>query len=316
MSTALFYSDRFLDHDTGQDHPERPERLRAVVTRLRATGLWDRCTHPAFEAASREDLLTVHDEAYLQRIERACGRGEPWIDAPDSAICPASDEIARLASGAVLGAVEEVMTGRAGRAFALVRPPGHHAERDRSMGFCLYNHVAIAAERLLRRHGLSRVAVVDFDVHHGNGTQHSFETSDRVFFVSLHEHPRHLYPGTGFAHERGRGRGEGCTLNVPLLPGSGDDEYRDAFDSLVCPALDAYQPQFLLVSAGFDAAAGDPLAHQRVTTQGFAWIGQTLGALAQRHCGGRWVSTLEGGYKLDALAEGVEAYLRAQLALG
>ncbi len=233
----------------------------------------------------------------------------------DSAICPSSEEIARLACGAVLTAVEEVMAGRAGRALALVRPPGHHAERDRSMGFCLYNHVAIAAQRLLRRHGLSRVAVVDFDVHHGNGTQHSFEESDRVFFVSLHEHPRHLYPGSGYAHERGRGAGTGFTLNVPLLPGSGDDSYREAFEKLVIPALEAYQPQFLLVSAGFDAAEGDPLAHQRVTTAGFAWIGESLGALAQRHADGRWVSTLEGGYDLEALGSGVEAYLRAKLAL-
>lgn len=313
MPTGLIYSDRFLEHDTGVRHPERPDRLRAIVDRLKAQHLWNELVHLPFGPADRAWIERLHDPRYVERVFAACAAGEAHIDAADSAICPASGEVAQLAVGGVLAAVDAVMAGKVNNAFCAVRPPGHHAERDRSMGFCLFNNVAIAAEYLIAHHGLERVAVVDFDVHHGNGTQHLFEHRRDVLVVSLHEHPRYLYPGTGFVHEQGAGAGEGYTLNLPLDPRTGDDAYRHAMVFKVTPRLERFQPQCLLVSAGFDAAHDDPLAHMEVTAEGFAWITRHLKAQAQRLCGGRLVSVLEGGYNLRSLAEAVSLHVQALL---
>ncbi len=309
MPTGLIHDERFLRHDTGPRHPERPDRLRAITAMLRATGLWDKLAHLPFHPASIVHVDWVHAEAYIERVRLMCERGEAWIDTPDSAICPESYEVALLAAGGVIAAVDAVMLGRCDNAFCAVRPPGHHAEHGRSMGFCLFNNVALAAERLLRDHKLERIAIVDFDVHHGNGTQHTFEERADVLFISIHEHPRYLYPGTGYEHERGRGPGEGFTLNVPLLPHGGDEEYRKAFEERILPALEAYRPQALLVSAGFDAAAADPLAHMEVSADGFEWMTRRLRETAQKHCAGRLISTLEGGYDLEALSEGVRRHI-------
>lgn len=316
MTTALINDPRFLEHDTGRGHPERPERLRAVEAHLRETRLWDRFRHLAFEAAEREVIEYLHAPAYVDRLMRACRGAEPWIDTPDSAICPASESIARLAVSGAIAGVESVMQGAAANVLCLLRPPGHHAERDRSLGFCLYNNVALAAEHLVRVHCLDRVAIVDLDVHHGNGTQQLFEARSDVLFISVHEDPRAQYPGTGFAHERGVGDGLGYTINLPLPSGSGDDEVLRTLDAEVVPALEAFVPQFMLLSMGFDAAAEDPLGHLRVTTDGFAAMTRRMTDAASRLCDGRLVSVLEGGYDLEALALGLGAHGRALLEAG
>lgn len=308
MNTGFIYDPRFLEHDTGPGHPERPDRLRAITQRLRADGLWDRLAYLPFDAADETRLQRLHTPGYVRRVCAACAAGQPYIDTAESVICPVSDGLAKLAVGGVLRAVSAVMSGEVDNAFCAVRPPGHHAEADRSMGFCLYGSVALAAEALIADHGLERVAVVDFDVHHGNGTQHLLEDLADVLFVSVHQSPETCYPGTGFAHETGKGAGEGFTLNVPLPPGSGDGEYFAAFDEIILPRLETFAPQFLLLSAGFDAAAADPLAQMEMSTAGFAGITERLLAVANRHAGGRIVSVLEGGYDLDALSAGVAAH--------
>ncbi len=309
MHLGLIYDDRFLEHDTGPGHPERRDRLRAITARLKKTGQWDALERLPFGPADRAWIERLHRPAYIERCFAACAAGQRFIDSPDSAISARSAELAQLAVGGVLAAAEAVMTGRVARAFCAVRPPGHHAEADLSMGFCLFNNVAIAAEYLIVQHGLERVAIVDFDVHHGNGTQHLFEDRRDVLFVSLHQDPHTLYPGTGFADEAGVGDGQGFTLNVPLPPLSDDHAYLDAIDRQILPRLRTYEPEALLVSAGFDAATADPLAQMEVSTDGFTQITRRLIELADERCAGRLLSVLEGGYDLDALAEGVSAHV-------
>jgi acetoin utilization deacetylase AcuC-like enzyme len=302
-----------LEHDTGPEHPERPARLRAIVEKLRATHLWGEVEHLAFEAAELKWIEKVHRASYVKRVMAACESGERFLDSRDTPICPGSGEIAQLAVGGVLAAVDAVMGGKVDNAFCAVRPPGHHAEADLAMGFCLFNNVAIAAEYLIEKHGLKRVAIIDWDVHHGNGTQHVFEERDDVLFVSLHEHPTHLFPGTGFSYERGKGAGEGFTLNIPMQPGDGDEAFRYAMVFKVMPALARFRPEFLLVSAGFDAARHDPLAHLTVSADGFLWMTRHLKAEAEKMCSGRMVSVLEGGYDLRNLAECVALHVGALL---
>ncbi len=255
-------------------------------------------------------VLANHSQGYIDRLREYCASGKSHIDCADSAICPESFEIARLACGSVIRAVDAVAAGEIDNAFCVIRPPGHHAERDFSMGFCLFNNIAVAARHLLKSHGIERVLIIDWDVHHGNGTQHSFDDDPRVFFCSLHGHPDTLYPGTGYAHERGSGPGEGTTLNLPMQPGAGDDEYRTAFAEHVLPAARAYKPEFILISAGFDAHRADPMAQIELETPSFEWMTQEVRALADECCGGRLVSMLEGGYNLDALGESAAVHLR------
>jgi acetoin utilization deacetylase AcuC-like enzyme len=333
MSTGLVYDQRFLQHEPGPAHPERPDRLQAIIDRLQNNHLWDRLAHIPATPAPLAAIEALHDAQYVQRVRAACEAGESFIDCEDSGICPLSYDAAVLAVGGVLGAVDAVMNQRSGlgreirpsgvrgqvsgkdgktavrNAFCAVRPPGHHAERGKSMGFCLFNNVALAAQHLVVQYGFERVAIVDFDVHHGNGTQHMFEERSDVLFISLHEHPAYQYPGTGFAWEKGKGAGEGFTINIPLQPQAGDREYRHAFLDSVLPALDRYRPQFLLLSAGFDASEHDPMGHMRVTAEGFGWMTRQLKAASERHCGGRLVSVLEGGYDLRSLGECVALHL-------
>lgn len=316
MTTGLIYDDRFLNHDTGPGHPERPDRLRAIVAALKSAGLWQRLEHLTFDASTPSRLERLHSPAYVHRVIETCESGMSYVDVPDSAVCAASADLAMLAVGGVLRAVYAVMRGEIDNAFCAVRPPGHHAEMGRSMGFCLFGNVALAAESLIADHGLDRVSIVDFDVHHGNGTQHLLEDRPDILFVSVHEDPVHQYPGTGFAHETGKGDGAGFTLNVPLPPGSGDAAYRAAFDDAVIPKLDAFAPQFVLLSSGFDAATADPLGGMKLSTPGFVEITQQMLAVADRHAAGRLVSVLEGGYDLDALAAGVCGHVSALLESG
>ena len=332
MSTAFVTSTRFADHDTGPHHPERADRLRAVARAVRQAGLiaspdpWPtfaidvgpgvpRASTPlveivGFDAASVAQIEAVHPRAMIDRVRRLCASGGV-LDQSDTPTCPASFDVAALAAGAAIRAADFAMQSPAGRAFAAVRPPGHHAEATRSMGFCLFNNVAIAARHLQRVHGVGRVAIVDFDVHHGNGTQDVFERDPSVFFCSIHEDPRLLYPGSGHAHERGLDAGEGATLNVPMPANSDDDDYARALADRIVPALDRFRPEVLLISAGFDAHADDPLAHLQLTDDGYEAMTRTLVDVANAHCGGRVVSVLEGGYHLRALARGVVRHLIA-----
>ncbi len=253
-----------------------------------------------------DHLLRVHPGSYVTAIENACRHAPVRLD-PDTGVSPGSWEAALLSAGGAVDASDAVAAGRIRSAFVCTRPPGHHAERDRAMGFCLFNNVAIAARFLQAERGLGRIFIVDWDVHHGNGTQHIFEADDSVFYFSTHQYP--FYPGTGGQGERGSGRGEGFTLNVPLPPGTGDAEYLRIFREVLRPAIDAFKPDLVLVSAGFDAHRDDPLASMAITEAGFAVMTRLVREAADDHCGGRMVSVLEGGYDLGALARSVEAHL-------
>jgi len=306
VGTALFSHPACLDHDVGDWHPERPDRLRAVLAALDAPAFAPLLRETA-PRATREQLLLAHPGGYVDAILAICpGPGElVQLDA-DTAMSSGSAGAALRAAGAAVAAVDAVMEGPARAAFAAVRPPGHHAEPARPMGFCLFNNAAIAALWARARYGLRRVAVVDFDVHHGNGTQAMFEADPNLFYASSHQSP--CYPGTGYPHERG------CAdniVNVPLRPGADGAVFRAAWAGTILPALERFAPELLIVSAGFDAHKADPLAQLRLETADFAWITAELVALAERQTGGRIVSVLEGGYDLDALAASVAVHVRA-----
>ncbi len=299
----------YLEHEMGRQHPESPERLRAIVSRLESSGTLSRLTRIPPRPAGKEWITRIHDPAYVQRLETmAPHEGYASLDA-DTALSPGSLPAASLAVGGALAAVDAVMDDRVDQVFCAVRPPGHHAEADRAMGFCLYNNVAIAARYIQERHGLARVLIVDWDVHHGNGTQHAFEADPSVLFFSTHEYPH--YPGTGAAHERGRGEGEGLTINVPMSGGQGADDYQDVFHNVLVPAADAFKPEFVLISAGFDAHRDDPLASMAMTDEGYGELTRIVAAIARTHGHGRIVACLEGGYHLRALAASVEQHLLA-----
>ncbi len=304
--TGIFTHPRCLDHDPGRGHPERPARLEAILGRLRASGLWSELDVREPPRASEEDLARVHDPRYVRSVRTQCQRGPAALDG-DTHVSRDSFEAACLAAGGTLQACRNVLDGTWSNAFCAVRPPGHHAEFDRAMGFCLMNNVAIAAAWLVERAGLERVAILDWDVHHGNGTQHLFEASPRVFYASLHQWP--LYPGTGAASECGFGAGTGTTLNCPMDPGTGDADWLRALERTILPALEAFRPEFVLVSAGFDAHRRDPLAGIQLSEQGFRGLSRGILELAARTAGGKLVSVLEGGYDLEALAASVEAHV-------
>lgn len=300
----LITSSRFVNHLTPPGHPERPERavaMAAVVERFRAGG--GAVVEP--RAATDSDLERVHTRAYVEAISTT--RGKSVMLDPDTFTSPASEEVARLAAGAVLTGVDTALDGPPGtRALAVVRPPGHHAEPDRAMGFCLYNNMAVGAA-YARSRGVGRVAIVDFDVHHGNGTQAAFYEDPTVLFVSSHQFP--YYPGTGAASERGRGAGEGATLNLPLAAGAMDRDVIPRYEREVMPLLERFSPDLLMISAGFDAHERDPLAGCRMTTAGFRSLTALLIGAADRLCAGRAVIVTEGGYDLQALDECLKAVI-------
>jgi acetoin utilization deacetylase AcuC-like enzyme len=305
MSLILVASDRFVDHQTPPGHPECSERaqvMHAVATAWREQG--GEVVAP--RAASHEQLARVHDAGYIERIAETNGRAVA-LD-PDTFTSSGSYETALLAAGAAVDAVERVLGGMHSRAVALVRPPGHHAEHARAMGFCFFNNIAVAAAHA-RSLGSPRVAIVDFDVHHGNGTQHTFEADPHVLYVSTHQHP--FYPGTGSADEIGHGVGLGATVNIPLEVGATDDDYHVVFDEVVVPVLHQFGPDLILVSAGYDAHERDPLAGMRLTTPAFAAMTAELRRAADRCCGGRIALVVEGGYDLRALAGSLAASVHA-----
>ncbi|MDA0364961.1 MAG: histone deacetylase, partial [Chloroflexi bacterium] len=286
----------FLDH-ASPGHPERPDRLAAILAHLDATGLSARMRPLAARDATDAELLAVHSPALLATVAHAPDEGG-WIDA-DTYVNAHSPEIARRAAGATLAALEAVLAGDVGSAFAAVRPPGHHATDNAAMGFCLYNHVAIAAAAALRA-GVPRVAILDWDVHHGNGTQAIFDADPRVFYASTHAYP--FYPGTGHFRERGTGAAVGTKLNVPLPAGSGDEAFEEAYRRFILPALTAFEPDLMLISSGWDAHARDPLAPLNVTTAGYTRVARAALTAARSLCDGRVVVALEGGYDTHALA--------------
>ncbi len=286
--------------------PERPERLEVLRRHLRQAG-WP-VVEVGDHASARAAVAAVHEGRYVERFEAAVAAGDPVIDTPDNPLSAGTAEAAWAAVAVALAAADRVAAGE-GKAFAAVRPPGHHAEGDRAFGFCYFNNLAVAAQYLEDRHGVERLAVFDFDVHHGNGTQHLFEARPDVLYASVHQYP--WYPGTGAAWETGVGPGAGATLNLPLPAGSGDEGYAEVIRGRVLPALRAFRPEVLLLSAGFDAWRGDPLGGMRVSGRGFADWGRWLAELADEVCGGRVLAVLEGGYDLAALPHLVAGHLAA-----
>jgi acetoin utilization deacetylase AcuC-like enzyme len=306
---GLLYDPLFLEHDTGS-HPENAGRLRATMTLLEESGILGRLARLEARDATPEELALVHDARYVGAVERAAAEGGGWAD-PDTLITPRSYDVAVRAAGAVLAGVDGVMRREVAAAFALVRPPGHHATPVQAMGFCLFNSVAVAAAYALDRYGLERIAIVDYDVHHGNGTQDAFYDDGRVLYVSTHEYP--FYPGTGAAHETGTGDGRGTTVNIPLPDACGDAEYARAFDEVVLPALRRVRPDVILVSAGYDAHYADPLAMERLSVDGYGALVQRLVDVAGELCGGRLVCALEGGYDFTALSWSVRRTIEVLL---
>ncbi len=306
MPTAYITHPSCLLHEMGPHHPECPERLMAIGERLIAAGLDGLLRHYSAPAATREQLERVHDSDQVDRVEGAVPRaGLNYLD-PDTALCPHSLTAARHAAGAVVLGVDLVMSGECANAFCAVRPPGHHAETQRAMGFCLFNNVAVGIAHALATHGIERIAVVDFDVHHGNGTEEIFAGDERVLMVSTFQHPLYPYSGT---EPLGRNM-----VNVPLAPGSGSEVFRAAVTRHWLPALERHQPQLVMISAGFDAHREDPLAGLNFTEADYAWVTRELLAVARSHGDGRIVSTLEGGYALSALGRSAAEHLRELIA--
>jgi len=311
--TGFVTGDLYLQHKTGDGFPERPERLEAILLRLKEKGLIDRMTTLAPVSAPLEALQAVHRAAYIEHVKKACeGLGDRigHLDGiGDVPISAKSYEAALAAAGGVLSAVDAVMDGRIRNAFCAVRPPGHHALKEKAMGFCLFNNVAVAARYLLNKHGLGKVLIIDWDVHHGNGTQDEFYADGRVMYFSTHQSP--FYPHSGAEDEKGKDRGAGCILNVPLPGHAGDDVFKKVYDEKLKPAALAFKPDFILISAGFDSARGDLLGGLDVTPEGYAAMTRKVREIADATCKGRIVSMLEGGYNLEALADSVEAHVRA-----
>lgn len=309
--TGLVYHPQYLEHDMGAGHPESPDRLRAIISRLQHSGVLGRLARIEPSPAPDEWITQVHTASYVESLKRrAPTSGHVSLD-PDTSMSAGSLSAAYLAAGGALAAVDAIMAGTVEHVFCAVRPPGHHAERDHAMGFCLFNNVAIAARYLQRHHAMARVLIVDWDVHHGNGTQHIFDDDPSLLFFSTHQYP--YYPGTGRGTESGVGRGAGATINVPMKAGEGDDAYREVFQDVLIPAADAFQPDFVIVSAGFDAHKDDPLAGMGLTEEGYTDLTRMVLSIATRHSQGRLLSCLEGGYNLHALSASVERHVLALL---
>ncbi|HYA42554.1 MAG TPA: histone deacetylase [Syntrophobacteraceae bacterium] len=313
--TGLLYDERFMLHRTPPGYPEAPERLRAVLRGLKKAGFLPELIPIPATAAKLKWIETVHSPRYIHSFEEACALDLGEMGSADNPICPQTYEIALLAVGGILNAVDMLMEGKIDNAFCAVRPPGHHAKMREALGFCYFNNVAIAARYLQLQWNIARVGIVDFDVHHGNGTQHTFEDDPDVFYYSIHEHPSFSYPGTGSEFEKGSGRGTGTTLNSTILPGQGDEEYMRKIMRDLVPAFDEFRPEVILVSAGFDAHAADDISGVNLSTEGFSWIMEVILRLADRHAGGRLISVLEGGYSIELLPELIANHVRILLEL-
>ncbi|MGM0680755.1 MAG: histone deacetylase family protein [Thermodesulfobacteriota bacterium] len=311
MKTAVFKDDLFLEHDPGSSHIESPRRLKVIYNRLNEEG--GDFYYPGAEPAGQELLRLNHSSSYIHKIKATAGKTFSILD-PDTCTSSRSYEAACLAAGAVVQGLKMLVDKKIDNGFALVRPPGHHAEAAAAMGFCLFNNIAIGARYALKHLGMERILIVDWDLHHGNGTQHSFYGTDQVLYFSTHQYP--CYPGSGAIAELGNGMGEGFNLNVPLSGGQGDEEFARIFNELLVPLAREYSPDIILISAGFDIYRGDPLGAMRVTEAGFAYMTRVLMELAREVCAGRLFLTLEGGYDLKGMSDGILAVLKELSGIG
>ena len=305
-TTAIYRDDLFLAHNPGSDHPESPQRLQVIFNELDKEEVGNRFVYPRFEPASPAIIELNHTPALIRRVADTAGREHAYLDG-DTRTSADSYDAALLAVGALIDGIRRLENGEIDNGFCLVRPPGHHAEHDQSMGFCLFNNVAIAAKWAQKELAKKRIMIVDWDLHHGNGTQHSFYDSDRVLYCSTHQYP--YYPGSGAVIQTGNGVGEGFTVNVPLPGGQGDAEFASIFNQLFAPIAREYRPELILVSCGFDIYDGDPLGAMKVTPVGFAYMTRVMRQLADELCGGKLLITLEGGYNLTGMRDGAMAVL-------
>lgn len=308
MNTALHFDPVYEAHDTGR-HPECAERTRAVGARLAKDGLVEKCKRLPLRRATDDEILLAHTRPYLEIVKQDIAAHSRGLSTGDTAVCKASLDVALQATGSLLGAVDEVVAGKSRNAFCAVRPPGHHATADRGMGFCIFNHAAVAARYAQRKHGIERVVIIDWDVHHGNGTQDIFYEDGSVFYFSTHQSP--WYPGTGKKTETGSGAGRGTTLNRPFPAGTGMDTIGEAFRQEFVPLMDDFRPGLVIISAGFDSRKDDPLGNFKLTDADFTELTNILKQVAEKHCKDRIISVLEGGYNVEGLASAVSAHVSA-----
>lgn len=299
MNTAIIDDPIFQQHETGFGHPECPSRVGLTHDFIRQQYWYPYLNRIAPKEVSLDQIEVVHDMNYISRLEKHCAAGKEYLDSPDVAICNNSWQVAKLAAGSLLQMADDVMVGKATNGFALTRPPGHHAEMAEALGFCLLNNVAILARYLQQHHQLEKILIFDWDVHHGNGTQHLFESDPSVLYISTHQYP--YYPGTGSYAETGEGKGKGATLNCPMSAGAGVAEYEQVLMQKVLPKIDQFKPDFILISAGFDAHHSDPLGDINLSTEFYGWMTHVIMEAASKHCHDRIISVLEGGYNLQYL---------------
>jgi acetoin utilization deacetylase AcuC-like enzyme len=306
--TGFIYHPDYLKHDTGNAHPEGSRRLVHLLEHLESTDTMSELELIEPHNPSAKWIKLIHSPEYIKSIEEACKNGIEMLDA-DTTISQDSYDVALLAIGGVLAGVDAVVQKKVRNAFCAIRPPGHHAERERAMGFCIFNNIAVASRYIQKKHELNKVLIVDWDAHHGNGTQNAFYQDSTVYYFSIHQFPH--YPGTGKEDETGDGEGTGFTLNMPMAAGSGDVEYLEAFQNILYPAAQQFSPDFILISAGFDGHKDDPLSNLNLSTEGYEKLTRTVLNLAEECCEGRLISILEGGYNLKAFCESVDAHLCA-----
>lgn len=307
IRTGFVYHPDYLKHDPGLQHPERPERLTAIINRIKESGFWEKLVQLEPSPAAVEQVEYVHKRDYIEALRRFCADGGGLLDF-DTPVSRDSFRVALLAAGGAIKAVDAVIAGEVNNAFAAVRPPGHHAFPNRGKGFCIFNNIAISARHLQKKYGLERILIVDWDIHHGDGTHYYFYDDPTVFYFSIHEYP--FYPGTGRIYETGSGKAVGYTLNVPVPFGTGVREYIDAFESKLKPIALKFAPDFVLISAGFDAHKDDPFSGLSITTIAYGQFTDIVREIADQTCSGKIVSLLEGGYDLNALSESVLEHLK------
>ncbi len=307
MKTGLIYDELFLRHDTGQGHPECAERLSYTINTLVQQSWFASLNIYTSTTTDISHIALIHNLQQIEKIKKACIEKQAYIDSMDVSICEQSYNIALHAVGSVLSLADNIMNQNLDNAFALIRPPGHHAEKEQALGFCLFNNVAILARYLQTQFQLDKILIIDWDVHHGNGTQHIFEEDPSILYISTHQYP--YYPGTGAYSEEGIGRGKGATLNCPMNAGDGDLQYESAFIEKILPKIDSFKPEFIIISAGFDAHTQDPLGQINLSTEFYAWMTERIIEKAEKYCEGRILSVLEGGYHLEMLARCVTKHL-------